>query len=159
MVFGGSEVSAVLPAVKGTRPMNQFGVFCFPAIGKPPARVIGRADVVVMLRDSRAARALVQYLATPTAATIWAKRGAFLSPNRKVALNAYPSDTSRSLARALTQASAFRLDLSEQQPASFRTQLGRLLQRFIGNPSSLDQITKELEAAYVATYKPAAEAR
>lgn len=154
MVFGGNQVLEALSLLKGTRPMKQFGSFAFPAIGKPPARVIGRADVAVMLKDSPAVRALIQYLATPGAATIWVKRGGFLSPNRKVDLKSYPLDASRALATALTHANAFRLDLSEQQPAAFSAKLGQLMQRFISKPSSLDQITRQLEAAYVSTYRP-----
>ena len=43
-----------------------------------------------MFKDSPAARALVTYLATPEAATIWAKRGGFSSPNKNVPPSAYP---------------------------------------------------------------------
>ena len=147
MVFGGSAVLPVHSTMPNMRPLSQFGTFAFPAIGKPPARVIGHADAVVMLEDTPAARALVQYLATPEAASIWAKRGAFLSPNRKVDPNTYPTEPSRELAEALTKANAFRLDLSEQQPAAFRTRLGELVREFVRRPAALDRVTTQLEAA------------
>lgn len=147
MVFGGSAVLPVLRSAKGVRPMNQLGTFAFPTIGEPPARVIGRADAIVMVKDSAAARALIQYLATPEAASIWAKRGGFLSPNRKVEPSAYPLASSRTLAAALTRASAFRLDLSERQPATLQARLGELLQEYVRHPSRLDRITALLEAA------------
>jgi len=153
MVFGGSGVLPVVRSAKAVRPMNQFGVFAFPAIGKPPARVIGRADTVVMVKDSAAARALVQYLATPDAASIWAKRGGFLSPNRKVDPKSYPLDASRELAAVLTRASAFRLDLSEQQPAAFKAMLGEMLREYVRHPSRLDRLTAQLEAAAAGAFK------
>ena len=43
-----------------------------------------------MFKDTPAARALVTYLATPEAATIWAKQGGFSSPNKGVPASAYP---------------------------------------------------------------------
>jgi ABC-type glycerol-3-phosphate transport system substrate-binding protein len=147
MVFGGSAVLPVVRSAKAVRPMSQFGVFAFPTIGKPPARVIGRTDAVAMVKDTPAARALVRYLATPDAAAIWAKRGGFLSPNRKLDLETYPAEASRTLAAALTSASAFRLDLSEQQPAAFRVELGELLQEYLRHPSRVDRVLAALEAA------------
>jgi alpha-glucoside transport system substrate-binding protein len=153
MVFGGSAVLPVLHSAKAARPLTDFGVFAFPPIGKPPARVIGQADVVVMLKDTAAARALVQYLATPEAATIWVKRGGFLSPNRKVDLASYPLATSRALATQLTQASAFRLDLTMLQSAPFGTKLAALMHSFVKSPSRIDQISEQLEAAAAQRFK------
>ena len=39
---------------------------------------------MVMFKDNPAARALIEYLATPEAAEIWAAKGGFSSPNKNV---------------------------------------------------------------------------
>ena len=149
MVFGGSAVIPVLgtKASVAARPASQFDTFAFPRIAKAPARVVGGTDVVVMLNDSPAARSLVGYLATPAAATVWAKRGSFLSPNAKVAVASYPLAGSRTMATQVTETSIFRLDLAGLEPAAFRAKLAGLLQAYVRSPGRIDAITKAIEAA------------
>lgn len=152
MLFGGSNVIPVLstPAAVAARPATQFGTFAFPMIAKPPARVVGSADVIVMLKDTPAARSLVDYLATPAAATVWAKRGGFLSPNAKVDVNSYPLAASRTMAAQLTTTSIFRLDLAALQPATFPARLNNLLGQYVRSPARVAAITQALEAAATA---------
>ena len=152
MLFGGSNVIPVLgtPAAVAARPSTQFGAFAFPTIAKPPARVVGSADVIVMLKDSPAARSLVDYLATPAAATVWAKRGGFLSPNAKVDVKSYPLAASRTMATQLMSTANFRLDLAGLMPATFPAKLNNLLQQYVRSPARVAAITKALEAAATA---------
>ena len=91
MVPGGSAVLPILYSAKAVRPLSEFGAFQFPQLNAhAPARVIGTADAIVMTKDSPAARALIDYLATPAAATTWTQTGrVLLSPNRKVPATAY----------------------------------------------------------------------
>jgi ABC-type glycerol-3-phosphate transport system substrate-binding protein len=149
-VFGGSSVLSVLRTAKAARLAVNFGTFGFPSVAKPPARIVGRADVAVMLNDTPAARAMIEYLATPEAATIWAKRGGFLSPNNKINLASYPVGANRTMAAQLTKATIFRLDASAEQTAAFRTALGQALQAYVKSPSRLSQILKQIEAAAAA---------
>ena len=46
--------------------------------------------MVVMFKANPAAQAFVEYLTTPEASEIWAKRGGFSSPNKKVDKAVYP---------------------------------------------------------------------
>jgi len=147
MLFGGSNVLTVLRDAAAARPAASFGSFAFPTIGKPPARIIGSADVVVMLKETPASRALLGYLATPAAATIWAKRGGFLSPNAKVAADAYAVAANRSMAKQLTSTTVFRLDLAGQFSPAFRSRLDALLRQYVRGPAQLDSVAKQLEAA------------
>ena len=66
------------------KPLTGYNVFPFPSINGSPPAVVGGGDTVVMFKDTPAARALITYLATPEAATIWAKLGGFSSPNKSV---------------------------------------------------------------------------
>jgi ABC-type glycerol-3-phosphate transport system substrate-binding protein len=149
LVQGGSAVIPILTNAKAVRPIAQFGVIPFPSLnGIGPGRVIGRADATVMVRDSAAARALISYLATPAAATIWAKRGGdYLSPNRGVDLAAYGVPVMRTLASALTRASVFRLGLAEMLTPAVRAELNRTLTQFARHPEQVAQLTARLDAA------------
>jgi alpha-glucoside transport system substrate-binding protein len=110
-----------------------------------------------MLRDTPAARALITYLATPQAATIWAKRGGFSSPNKDVPASAYTDPLQRKTALALGSASVFRFDMSDLQPAAFGATAGqgewKLFQDFVSSPTDVNGIAAKLEAAAAKAYK------
>jgi alpha-glucoside transport system substrate-binding protein len=86
-----------------------------PEFGTP---MMGWADLIVMFNDTSEAQALMQYLASPEAQESWASRGGFLSPNKRVSLHVYPTETERALAQALTSAEVFRFDASELMPSA-----------------------------------------
>ena len=83
------------------------------------------------------------YLATPAAATIWAKRGGFSSPNKNVPASAYTDPLNRATAIALAHAKTFRFDLSDLQPAAFGGTVGqgefKIFQDFLKNPSNVER--------------------
>jgi ABC-type glycerol-3-phosphate transport system substrate-binding protein len=120
MVFEGDFVagiiSGVTPAVLGV----DADVFPFPALGQPGPMVVAGGDAAVLMRRSAAGDALIRYLASPQAATIWAAVGGFVSPNINVSLSVYPDAISRSIAASLLQAGDnFRFSLSDLTPAGF----------------------------------------
>ena len=157
MVFEGDFVGGVITSSTKAKPVKDFNVFSFPSICGSPASVVGGGDVVVMFKDNPAARALITYLATPAAATLWAKRGGFSSPNKKVKASAYPDPITRGTATALAQAKVFRFDLSDLQPAAFGGTVGqgefKLFQDFLGKPSNVNGIASSLEKAAAAAFK------
>jgi hypothetical protein len=160
MVPGGSAALPVLYSAKAVRPLSQFGVFAFPRINADAPRVIGDADVVVMTKDNDATRALVNYLATPQAATIWAKRGGFfLSPNRGVSMTSYGAPAVRSLAKALASAGVFRLAISDTMPASFTQTFDQMLVQYARDPGSVGPLLTKLnaEAAQAASAQTASQ--
>jgi alpha-glucoside transport system substrate-binding protein len=130
-------------------PETGFNVFTFPAINDSPPSVVGGGDMVVMFKDNPAARAFVEYLATPEAAELWVQRGGS-SPNRNVDENAYPDAITRSTATALAEAETFRFDLSDLQPSAFGGTVGqglfKLFQDFLANPDDVDGIAEKMEA-------------
>ena len=67
-----------------------------------------------MFRDTPQARALMSYLVTPEAQSIWVARGGALSVN--VHVTDYPDDISRRAAEILTSANRFRFDGSDLMP-------------------------------------------
>jgi ABC-type glycerol-3-phosphate transport system substrate-binding protein len=155
MIFEGDFVPGV--AKTTAKPIEDYNVFAFPTVNKSPAAVVGGGDVVMMFKDTPAARAFVSYLATSEAATIWAKKGGFSSPNKNVPASAYTDPLNRSTATALAHAKVFRFDLSDLQPAAFGGTVGqgefKIFQDFLKNPKNVNGIAASLEQSAAAAYK------
>ncbi|WP_328555231.1 ABC transporter substrate-binding protein [Streptomyces sp. NBC_00358] len=156
MVFEGDFVGVNIAETKA-KIGTDAKVFPFPAVGdKPP--VVSGGDAAVILKDSKAAQALVTFLASPDAATIQAKLGGYLSPNKGVDPSAYPNTVQRKMAEALTAAGDdFRFDMSDQAPQAFGGTPGKGewkdLQDFLKNPKNVAGTQAKLESDAAAAYK------
>jgi ABC-type Fe3+ transport system substrate-binding protein len=157
MIVEGDFVPGVVASKDPLKPVSGYNVFPFPAIGATSGYVEGGGDMLMAFKDTPAVRALVQYLATGAAQTIWAKRGGYTAPAKTVPLSAYPDAITRTVAGAVGKARVFRFDLSDLQPASFGGTVGqgefKLFQDFLKNPSNAKGIAKQLEAAAAKAYK------
>jgi alpha-glucoside transport system substrate-binding protein len=151
MVLEADFVGGVITGSTKAKPVTDFNVFTFPSIDASPPSVVGGGDAVVMFKDNAAARALLRYLATPQAAAIWAKRGGYSSPNKRVPASAYGDQLQRRTATALAQARTFRFDLSDLQPSAFGGTPGqglwKLFQDLVNNPDDIDGIAQQMEQA------------
>ncbi|MEU2061619.1 ABC transporter substrate-binding protein [Streptomyces sp. NPDC013455] len=131
-------------------------VFPFPAVGSA-APVVSGGDAAVILKDSEAAQALVTFLASPDAATIQAKLGGYLSPNKNVPVSAYPNEVQQKIAKALiASGDDFRFDMSDQAPQAFGGTPGKGewkdLQDFLKNPKDVAGAQAKLEKDAAAAY-------
>jgi alpha-glucoside transport system substrate-binding protein len=156
MVLEGDFVPGVAGDANPLKPETGFNVFPFPKIGDAVQSVVGGGDLVVMFKSNPAAEAFVNYLATPEASEIWAKRGGFSSPNKNVPKSVYPDAIQRVTAGAIGEAQVFRFDLSDLQPSAFGGTVGqglfKLFQDFLKNPTDIDGITQQMEAAAAKAY-------
>ncbi len=154
MVLEGDFVPGVVPH-PGFNAISGYNVFDFPSINGSKPTSVGGGDIVTMLKDNPAARALINYLATPAAATIWAKRGGYSSPNKDVSRLRTPTHCSANPPRASSRRRVF--DMSDLQPASFGATAGqgewKLFQDFVSSPSNIVGIQKKLETAAAKAYK------
>lgn len=145
--FVGSEITNSTDA----EPETGFNVFDFPSINDSEPAVVGGGDTIVMFTDSPAARALIEYLATPEAAEIWAARGGFSSANKNLDTSVYRDEITRRTASPIAETDTFRFDMSDLQPAEFGGTAGqglwKLFQDFIRNPDDIDGITQQMERA------------
>jgi ABC-type glycerol-3-phosphate transport system substrate-binding protein len=157
MIVEGDFVPGVIGDKNPLKPVSGYNVFAFPAIGNTQNYVEGGGDMLMAFKDTPAIRALVQYLATGEAQTIWAKRGGYTAPAKTVAASAYPDSITRTTAAAVGKAKVFRFDLSDLQPASFGGTVGqgefKLFQDFLKSPGNAKGIAKQLEAAAAKAYK------
>ncbi|MEU2309552.1 ABC transporter substrate-binding protein [Streptomyces misionensis] len=131
-------------------------VFPFPAVGSA-APVVSGGDAAVVLKDSKAAQALMTFLASPDAATIQAKLGGYLSPNKNVPMSAYPNSVQQKIAKALiASGDDFRFDMSDQAPQAFGGTPGKGewkdLQDFLRNPGDVAGAQAALEKDAAAAY-------
>ena len=148
-VIEGDFVESVITDSTPAKPETGFNVFDFPSIDGSGPSVVGGGDTIIMFNDSPAAQALVEYLATPEAAEIWAKRGGYSSANKNVDDSAYEDPLLRETATAIGDAETFRFDLSDLQPAAFGATVGQGLwkefQDFLKNPDDVDGAAEAME--------------
>jgi alpha-glucoside transport system substrate-binding protein len=157
MVIEGDFVPGVVAGKNPLKPVTGYNVFAFPAIGNTKNYVEGGGDMLMAFKDTPAIRALVQYLSTGPAQTIWAKRGGYTAPAKTVPPSAYPDAITRATASAVGKAKVFRFDLSDLQPASFGGTVGqgefKIFQDFLQTPTDATGIAKSLETAAAKAYK------
>jgi alpha-glucoside transport system substrate-binding protein len=150
-VIEGDFVASEITNATDAQPETGFNVYPFPTIGESGNVVVGGGDTVIMFTDSPAAQALVEYLATPEAAQIWAERGGFGSLAKDLDPSVYPDAITQTAAGALAEAEVFRFDLSDLQPAEFGGTVGqglfKLFQDFLQRPDNIQAITQQMEEA------------
>ncbi|MFI6656115.1 ABC transporter substrate-binding protein [Streptomyces sp. NPDC050523] len=161
MVYEGDFVAGVAKDQFGKTIGKDANFFPFPAVDGGKAPVVSGGDAAVVLKDgknSKAGMKLLEYLATPEAAAVWAKAGGFLSPNKKLSFGEYGDDVTRATAKSLVGAGdSVRFDMSDQAPAAFGGTKGagewKLLQDFLRDPSNPQKTAAQLEAAAAKAYK------
>lgn len=161
MVYEGDFVGALISGEFNKKVGEDAKFFPFPPVGDGKAAVVGGGDAAVVLKagkNSKAAMKFIEFLTTPEAAEVWAKAGGFLSPNKKVAPDAYSDPTTRETAQSLVKAGDnVRFDMSDQAPAAFGGTQGagewKLLQDFLRDPSDPEGTAKQLETAAAKAYK------
>jgi alpha-glucoside transport system substrate-binding protein len=157
IVFEGDFVGGIITGTTDATLGEDADFFEFPSIDGSEDVVLGGGDIAVLLKDSEGGKALIEYLATPEAAEIWAAEGGYISPNTKVDLSAYPDELSRRAAEALAKAGDnVRYDLSDLQPTEFGATTGQgiwgIFQDFVRDPSDVDGTAEALEAAAKQAY-------
>ncbi|MFG2134467.1 ABC transporter substrate-binding protein [Streptomyces sp. NPDC048751] len=155
MVFEGDFVQVNIGETKA-KVGTDAKVFPFPAVGDS-APVVSGGDAAVILKDSKGAQALATFLASPDAATIQAKLGGYLSPNKSVDPSSYPNEVQKKMAEALIAAGDdFRFDMSDQAPQAFGGTPGKGewkdLQDFLKNPTDVAGTQKKLEQDAAQAY-------
>jgi ABC-type Fe3+ transport system substrate-binding protein len=153
MIAEGDFVPGVVAGQTPAKPQTDFDFFDFPEIGDTGKIVVGGGNEVIMFKDTPASRALLEYLASPEAGEIWAKRGGFSSPNKNVGEDAYSDELTKRSATALANADNFLFDMSDLAPAAFGSDAEfSILQDFFKN-QDVDGTAQKLEAAAAKAYK------
>jgi hypothetical protein len=161
MVYEGDFVASVISDSTDAVVGEDALVFPFPSAGGEPPVVSGGDVAVALAPDSgeatEAQQALMGFLASTDAATVWASNGGFLSPNKALDTASYPDDVQRGIAEALIAAGDdFRFDLSDQAPAAFGGTTGQgmwqALQDFLRKPDDIAGVQEYLESQATSAY-------
>ncbi|MCX7347098.1 MAG: ABC transporter substrate-binding protein [Alphaproteobacteria bacterium] len=93
--------------------------FYFPAFASKPdlgAPVLGAGTLVSITKDSKAARAFIDFLETPLAHELWMAQSGFVTPHKGVNKDAYANDALKKQGEILSNATTFRFDGSDLMP-------------------------------------------
>ena len=103
----------------------------------------GAGDLFGMFNDTPQARALMRYLVTPEAQSIWVKRGGALSVNTSV--TEYPDDISKRAAEVLSSATQFRFDASDLMPERMNAAFLQAVIDYVRDQASIDATLASLD--------------
>jgi len=156
MVYGGDFAAANI-GTTSAKVGTDAKVFAFPKAGSTTPAVVG-GDIAVALKDGKGAMALMKYLASPEAGTVWAKGGGYISPDKNVKPEAYPDALTKQLVAQMQAAGdAARYDMSDQAPASFGGTPGQgeweALRSLVKNPGDIKGVQAKLESDAAKAYK------
>jgi alpha-glucoside transport system substrate-binding protein len=104
---------------EGTKVGTDVDFFYFPTyadkadLGKP---VLGAGTLFTITKDSKAARAFIDFLKMPLAHEIWMADGGFLTPLKSANPAAYINDAARKQGEIMATATTFRFDGSDLMP-------------------------------------------
>jgi ABC-type glycerol-3-phosphate transport system substrate-binding protein len=156
IVYEGDFVAGVITGNTDFKLGDTADFFPVPSINGSQPAVTGGGDVAVALKSNPGAFGLLQFLASPEAAEVWAPLGGYTSPNQHVDPSKYPDDVTRRTSDQLVKASTFRFDMSDLAPAAFGATEGQgewgIMQQFLQNPTNVDGISQQLEDAAKTAY-------
>jgi ABC-type glycerol-3-phosphate transport system substrate-binding protein len=156
MVYGGDFAAANI-GTTSAKVGTDAKVFAFPKAGTVTPAVLG-GDTAVALKDGKGAMALMRYLASPEAGTLWAKGGGYISPDKNVKPDAYPDALTKQLVAQMQAAGdSARYDMSDQAPAAFGGTPGQGewedLRGLVKNPGDIKGVQAKLESDAAKAYK------
>jgi len=133
---------------------QDFDFFMFPPFDQAQASssIEVAGDLFGMFKDTPQARALMQYLVTPEAQSIWTRRGGAISPNRQVGADAYPDIMTAKAAQTMISASTVRFDASDLMPEGMNNAFMRGLLDYVNDPTRLNEILTSLDRVQADTY-------
>jgi alpha-glucoside transport system substrate-binding protein len=131
---------------------DDFNFFPFPPIDQSDAPLLVAGDLFGMFNDTPQARALIDYLTTAEAQSIWAERGGFLSANTNVAPETYPDVITQQIGDMLVTAPSVRFDASDLMPEAVNNAFWQGILNYISDPSQLDSILENIESVAADAY-------
>lgn len=112
--------ASFIPAFFPEGKADDADFFYFPSyagkkLGNP---VLGGGTIMTITKDSKGARAFMEYLQHPQAHEIWMAEGGFLTPHKGVDLAKYKTKGQRKQGEILLGATTFRFDGSDLMPGA-----------------------------------------
>jgi alpha-glucoside transport system substrate-binding protein len=151
--FYGGIATANFPELE---PITGIAAFPFPDIDPdhPGLRQVS-GEVLGMFNDTPQSRALVSYLASPEAQTLMAETGNWLSANKAVPPDAYPSPFTKQAAEIVQAAEGVYYDGSSLMPTEMNAAFTSAILDYVADPDSLDAILASLDQVQDKAYAEA----
>jgi alpha-glucoside transport system substrate-binding protein len=92
-----------------------FPAFASKKLGNP---VLGGGTILTITKDSKAARAFMDFIAQPQASEIWMAEGGFLTPLKTADINKYKTAQLKKQGEIFLNATTFRFDGSDLMPGA-----------------------------------------
>jgi alpha-glucoside transport system substrate-binding protein len=136
------------------KPITDFTFWTFPEINSQYAgAAVGAGDLFGMFKKTDQSTALIRWLMTPQAQSIWIQKGGTLSTNNQVPLSAYPDKISQNAVQAMQAAKIIRFDAGDMMPDQMQTGFWKAVLSFVQNPGQLSTILKGLDTTQAQAYK------
>ena len=97
--------------------------------------------------------ALIKYLTSPEAQSIWVKRGGKLGVNKRVPPDAYPDELAKNAGQIMANAKVVRFDASDLMPDAMNQAFFKAILDYVQAPNNLDSILANLDAVQKDAYK------
>lgn len=130
---------------------ENVGVAYFPAAadGYDGNPVLAGGDLALLLDDSEAARAVMDFLAQENFGEAWAEGGGWLSPHVGFDASLYPTEVERNLFEIGANADILRFDASDLMPGPVGTgAFWTGIVDWIGGQRSLDEVLTNIDQAW-----------
>ncbi|HLY14693.1 MAG TPA: extracellular solute-binding protein [Candidatus Limnocylindrales bacterium] len=130
---------------------TDYNFFPFPALNPQYAGAVeGAGDLFGAFSNSPQTAALMKYLVSSQAQTLFVSGGEFLSANKQV--TNYPNPMNQGLGSLLANATSFVFDASDQMPAPMQTEFYKELLVYIQTPAQLDAVLSDLDSVQASSY-------
>ncbi|MBS1252180.1 MAG: Multiple sugar-binding protein [Anaerolineales bacterium] len=129
---------------------NQVGVFMMPPIDESlpfTLEVGGDQYVVFKGKDRPEVRKFIEWLGTPDSVQPWAEQGGSLFPHVNQDLSWYPTQLERTMAEAITGATAARFDGSDNMNSAVNLAFWKGITDWVSGARTLDQALSDIDAA------------
>lgn len=104
---------------EGTKLGEDADFFYFPPFASKPdlgSPVLGAGTLAAITKDSKAARAFIDFLKMPLTHELWMAQSGFVTPHKGVNKDAYANDALKKQGEILSNATTFRFDGSDLMP-------------------------------------------
>lgn len=149
MHLQGSFVTNFFPADVQADLDNQVGVFMLPPIDEDlpfTLEVGGDQYVVFKGHDRPEVRKFIEFLGTPESVQPWAEAGGSLFPHVNQDTSWYPTELERTMAEAITSATAARFDGSDNMASEVNLAFWKGITDWVSGNRTLDEALADIDA-------------
>jgi alpha-glucoside transport system substrate-binding protein len=146
----GSFVTSFFPEAVQKDLDNQVGVFMMPPIDPnlPFTLEVGGDQYVVFKgKDRPEVKKFIEFLGTVDSVKPWAELGGSLFPHKGQDLNWYPTKLERTMAEAITSATAARFDGSDNMASELNLAFWKGVTDWVSGSRTLDQALADIDAS------------